>query len=78
MDSAKRNVRASTLDLILDLVPAGDAPVSQHRPVPDEDTPETALLLEVADAFLRVGNLTPGWHLDFQARVRRTAFLSAE
>ena len=74
-DSAKRNVRACTLDLILDLVPAGPLSVTLHPPVAG-DSDEERFLQEVAATFLSVGALEDGWQQAFQARLVGTAFLS--
>ncbi|WP_141683508.1 hypothetical protein [Streptomyces sp. F-7] len=75
-DAAKRNVRACTLDLILDLIPIGDSSVKQHRPNPATQSPEVEFLLLVADTFLKVGCLPEGWRAHFQSTLRSTEFLS--
>ncbi|MBX7270041.1 hypothetical protein KIF24_31150 [Micromonospora sp. Llam7] len=66
-DHAKRGVRACTLDLMLDLVPSGEALIEQHRPEPVPDLPltdERRFLDQVSEIFLRVGSLQDGWRED--------------
>ena len=76
-DYAKRAVRACTLDLLIDVVPAGDLPVNQWRPQSIPETDEGAFLAEVVDEFLEVGALEPGWSQTFAEALRGTAFLSS-
>jgi putative DNA methylase len=60
-DHAKRNVRACTLDLMLDLVPTGTTVVEQHRPQATIEGSEFTFLRSVAATFLNVGRLPHGW-----------------
>lgn len=55
-DVAKRDVRACSLDLLLDLVPATDAKVDQWRPATCPETDEGEFLRIVGDAFLQIGD----------------------
>ncbi|WP_264924427.1 hypothetical protein [Streptomyces sp. A012304] len=74
-DAAKRNVRACTLDLILDLVPVGNRPLKQHSPRVPQQTPETEFLLAVSRTFLEVGQLPDGWEDGFKKELRETDFI---
>lgn len=76
-DQAKRGVRACALDLIMDLAPAGDAVVVQHLPRAKDRGDEASFLRRVADAFLRTGQLAPGWAESFVTELRTTPFLSS-
>jgi hypothetical protein len=67
-DNAKRGVRACTLDLILDLVPAGPLPVHPRTPASTTTGAE-------ADS-LRVVALQEGWRAQFVTSLRKTAFLA--
>lgn len=73
-DHAKRNVRACTLDLLLDLVPVSDIPVSKHRPAAGS-TAEEQFLRVIADYVLRIGHLAEGWQEGFLDDVSTTEFL---
>ena len=76
-DVSKRNVRACTFDLILDLVPLTDGiVVDQWRPKTVSDGSEGEFLRIVGEAMLRVGNLADGWREDLNRRLRESAFLS--
>lgn len=77
-DQVKRNVRACTMDLILDLVPAGAAAVKQHRSQVPADSPETVFLHLVGDILLQVGCLETGWERAFYARVGASTFLRTD
>jgi adenine-specific DNA methylase len=76
-DHAKRGVRACTLDLLMDLVPAGETPVEQWC---DEtnggETAEREFLRLVQRAFLQVGNLPPDWESGFRKSLLASAFLT--
>ncbi len=77
-DHAKRGVRACTLDLLLDLVPAGPSAVEQHRPHPAPDIPltdERRFLTVVADMFLQVGDLKTGWRAEVQQKLAEHPFI---
>jgi putative DNA methylase len=75
-DQVKRTVRACTMDLILDLVPMGGAPVRQHRSVRPPHDDETEFLHIVGQTLLAVGELKPGWDLAFVRAARASRFLS--
>lgn len=73
-DHAKRNVRACTLDLLLDLVPVSNLPIEQH--IPDVGTgDEQEFLSVVADYVLRIGVLSGDWKEDFNEALTDIAFL---
>lgn len=74
-DHAKRQVRACTLDLILDLVPVGAAPVRQHSPR-QVNSDEGRFLQTIAAQVLQIGALEVGWEEPFRARLEAEAFLS--
>lgn len=76
-DQAKRGVRACSLDLIMDLVPAGSAAVMPHQPAAPDDSDEAAFLRVVATAFLGVGELREDWEQSFVQAARSSRFLSA-
>lgn len=73
-DHAKRNVRACTLDLLLDLVPVSGVPVAKHVPIVG-DTAEEAFLGLVAEYVLRVGDLASNWQEEFLEAAASTEFL---
>lgn len=77
-DQVKRSVRACTMDLILDLVPAGSRPVQQHRSAAVDANSETAFLHLVGGAALQIGSLETGWKDDFIARARASRFLRSK
>lgn len=74
-DAAKRQVRACTLDLIIDLVPAGSTPVEQYRPR-TIDTDEGKFLGAVSEQVLQVGALLDGWEEPFRATLFAELFLT--
>lgn len=74
-DQAKRNVRACSLDLIIDLVPAGNLPLNVHRPH-DEPGDEGEFLKIVASYVLRIGALPVDWEHGFRSDVSSTTFLA--
>jgi hypothetical protein len=76
-DQAKRGIRACSLDLILDLVPAGDAPLRWHGPRARGSSDEIAFLQTVAATFARVGGLTGAWRQRFVQELHTMRFLSA-
>lgn len=73
-DHAKRNVRACTLDLILDLVPISKRKVVQHRPVLGHG-PEEEFLGIVTGYVLSVGKLRDGWQDEFLSAAAQATFL---
>lgn len=78
VDHAKRNVRACTMDLILDLVPA-DRPVAEMwSPRRQAKGAQESALRLIGDWFLKVVQPTGDaeWRSDFTAALRKTAFLS--
>jgi putative DNA methylase len=75
-DEPKRDVRACTLDLVMDLVIADRSPVLAHRPsIGPRASTEELFLREVGETFLLVGKLRAGWEEEFRARLRSTRFL---
>ena len=76
-DHAKRGVRACTLDLILDLTPAGPAPLRPHPPNAHVCSEEADFLRTVAATFLKVGGLDGDWRTQFLAELRNSSFLVA-
>lgn len=76
-DSAKRNVRACTMDFILDLVPQGVVPIEQHVATLTDAGPEADFLDVVAKTFLQVGALTEGWKKELTDALIATEFLAA-
>lgn len=73
-DHTKRNVRACTLDLILDLVPLSTRRIEQYRP--DLGTsPEEEFLSIVAGYVLSVGYLRDGWKDEFLGAAAQAEFL---
>jgi 16S rRNA G966 N2-methylase RsmD len=75
-DHAKRGVRACTLDLIMDLVPTGELPVSTHLPARAAASDEERFLAVVVDTFLHVGRLSDGWQQRLIDDLRQTSFLA--
>lgn len=73
-DHAKRNVRACTLDLLLDLVPVSSRAVEKHRPILGSSD-EQEFLGIVADYVLAVGELASGWQAEFIESVSAVNFL---
>jgi putative DNA methylase len=77
-DHAKRNVRACALDLILDLVPIGTAPLAPHPPAAPIEGAEADFLRIVAVTFLRIGSLEGNWAQDLRAELRQSNFLCTD
>ncbi len=73
-DAAKRNVRACTLDLILDLVPRGSRPVLQHYPGAN-DGDEASFLSLVSGYVRQVGELPDGWAEKMRTELSEHPFL---
>ncbi len=73
-DHAKRNVRACTLDLILDLVPISKRKVVQHRPVLGHGPEEEFLGIVIGYVF-SVGKLRDGWQDEFLSAAAQAEFL---
>jgi putative DNA methylase len=73
-DHAKRNVRACTLDLLLDLVPISSRGIEQHRPRLGTGA-EQEFLSIVAEHVLSVGNLVSGWQDEFLVAASQAEFL---
>ena len=73
-DHAKRNVRACTLDLLLDLVPVSSRDVEKHRPELGAGA-EQEFLAIVADYVLSVGELAGGWQAEFLEATADVEFL---
>jgi adenine-specific DNA methylase len=77
-DQAKRGIRACTLDLILDLVPAGDVPLTWHGPRVTGNSDEIVFLRLVAATFADVGSLTGRWRQRFVQELNKTRVLGRE
>lgn len=73
-DHAKRNVRACTLDLLLDLVPISGRTIEQYRPALGTGA-EQEFLSIVAEHVLSVGHLVSGWQDEFLDAASQTEFL---
>lgn len=73
-DQAKRNVRACTLDLLLDLVPVSGIPVTKYRPNVG-DAAEEQFLGIIVEYVLAVGDLAGGWQEEFLEAVSSAEFL---
>jgi putative DNA methylase len=76
-DHAKRNVRACTLDLLLDLVPVSSREVVKHRPELGKGV-EQEFLSIVADYVLSVGDLPIGWQMEFLEALSEAEFLKPQ
>ena len=76
-DQSKRNVRACTLDLLLDLVPVSSREVIQHRPLLGAGE-EQEFLAIIADYVLLVGELASGWQTDFLEAASGADFLQPQ
>ncbi|MFI6783765.1 hypothetical protein [Micromonospora sp. NPDC050276] len=76
-DQAKRGVRACTLDLILDLVPATSVELKQHAPGSLATSDEAAFLKTVADVFLQVGTLEGDWKKRAERHFAASSFLQS-
>ena len=74
-DHAKRGVRSCSLDLLLDLVPAGNHQLKIHFPKSDLEGDEPDFLRIVAKWFLQVGSLPPGWRAKCEDELLGAAFL---
>lgn len=74
-DQAKRNVRACTMDLLLDLVPVSSRTVAKHHPKAPEG-PEGDFLELVSRYVLQVGTLISGWEQEFLEQAASAAFLA--
>lgn len=76
-DAAKRGVRACTMDLVLDLVPAAENPrLRRWRPKRIPTSPEGKFLQIVGEAVLSVGGQKDDWRTDLISALRRSAFLA--
>jgi putative DNA methylase len=73
-DHAKRDVRACTLDLILDLVPISSRRIEQHRPKLGTGAEQNFLFI-VAEYVLSVGALAKGWQDEFLGAASQAEFL---
>jgi len=76
-DQAKRGVRACALDLLMDLLPTREPSLEQWRPSSHPTSPEEEFLALVGDTFLQVGQLLPGWEVNFSKRLRMSRFLAS-
>ena len=76
-DYAKRGVRACTLDLILDLVPAGEMGIALYRPGGMALTAEEAFLRIVGETLLRLTDLDEVWEESFARSLRESPFIAA-
>jgi putative DNA methylase len=76
-DPAKRNARACTFDLILELVPKEAKIAGWYRPETPSQGDEEAYLRAVGDAFLISHDLVNGWEAELVARLRAHSFLKA-
>ncbi len=74
-DLAKRNVRACTLDLIMDLVPSNHD-VEKWRSPSTNSSPESTFLDAVGSFFLQVGSLSGEWRQELQQALSRQEFLA--
>jgi len=72
-DQVKRGIRSCTQDLLLELAPGRWAGPPQVR-LPEGV--EGAFLRIVADRFVRIGRLEPGWRDDLAAELGSSAFLA--
>jgi adenine-specific DNA methylase len=75
-DHAKRDVRACTLDLLLDLVPASGEPLTRWRPHVAIPSAEEEFLLVVGTYLWKLGSLKKGWQEKFVTELRLTRFLA--
>jgi putative DNA methylase len=73
-DHAKRNVRACTLDLILDLIPVSKHRIEQYRPVLGHGSEEEFLSI-VTSYVLSLGKLCDGWQDEFLTAAAQARFL---
>jgi adenine-specific DNA methylase len=74
-DVVKRDVRACTLDLIIDFVPNTETlPVEQWQPLSLPATDEGTFLGIVGEAFLQVGSFNQHRADSLTNRLRKTAF----
>lgn len=76
-DHAKRNGRACTLDLILELQPKDGPHRALFRPSPIFESDEEAYLLAVGDAFLRSWDLVNGWEGELLDELKSCQFVQA-
>lgn len=74
-DVAKRGVRACTLDLLMDLVPASGPLIEVWEPREFPETAEGQFLRLVGRTFARIGDLSPGWESEFARQLRASEFL---
>lgn len=73
-DHAKRNVRACTLDLLLDLVPVSNLAVEKFQPKLG-DSDEEEFLGIVAEYVLAIGDLSSDWRHEFLESVSTVNFI---
>ena len=76
-DVSKRNGRACTRDVILDLVSSDNVRLVDRFSSPLEPDPEGEFLHEVGGGLLRIAELPAGWRDDFVAALRSTRWLRA-
>jgi putative DNA methylase len=76
-DSAKRNVRACTLDMILDLVPQSKRSLEKWVPPTVPVTAEATFLTAVGRYVMQVGELSDGWRDTMSAELNASTFLQA-
>ena len=78
VDVAKRDVRACSLDLIMDLVPAASGEwVQQWKPSGKPGSDEEDFLRIVGVHFLKVGKLPRGWRDEVDRALRDHTFLAS-
>ena len=77
-DVAKRDVRACSLNLLMDLIPTGDGPIKQWRPTKYPDNDEGHFLKIAGDAFLCVGGIMPSDLDGLERALEASSFLRSD
>jgi len=75
-DHSKRGRRATTLDLLIDVVPLGDAPVESYQPPIVGLSHQDRFLRVVGGWVLEVGSLVEGWEGRMRNELAGMAYLA--
>jgi adenine-specific DNA methylase len=75
-DHAKSGRRACNLDVLLDLVPAGDQFLRRHSPSGKPKGDEETYCRIVGAQALEVGRLAPGWETSLRDKLHASPFLT--
>ncbi len=73
-DHAKRNKRATTIDLLLDLVPSGPK-LEKYAPSFQAQTAQEQFVVTAGSWLLRIGELPAGWEEQMRSELSQSPFI---